>query len=75
MTTQEMLKLLEYQVRTIVHLHGVAEGKKWMDLFDGVKQMAEENEMFRENLEYCQKMNGACRRELKEKTATIDDTV
>jgi len=66
MTNQEMLKLLEYQVRTMVHLHGVAEAKKWMDLFDGVKRLTEENDMFRENLEYCQQLNGQCRRELKE---------
>lgn len=66
MTTQEMLKLLGYQARTMVHMHGLGEGQKWLDLFDGVTKLIEENEMFRENLEYCQTINGKCRKELRE---------
>jgi len=67
MTKEEMIRFVEYQARTMAHLHGLAVAKPWMDFQDAVKAMIEDNEAFRQNLEYCQKIHGTCQKELREK--------
>jgi len=67
MTREEMIRFIDYQAKTMAHLHGLTVAKPWLDLQDEVKKLIEDNDAFRENLEYCQKIHGACRQELREK--------
>lgn len=67
MTIHEALRFLEYQARTMAHLHGLAAAKPWMEVQEEVRKLAEEAEILRDNLTYCQEIHAACQNTLREK--------